>query len=160
MLAERGTAAGCRKLEHLDLEDMFGRRPRPLLRIHLELRQRPGGDPHEELHVAFTNEGRAIARYTGLLATLPDGETRVVGTRPRGGGLTDVTVMNNGVPSFQFIDNVGVIHPNGLASLVGHVILQRPRKGAPLRVNVKWYCDLMRWRSGELEVAPGAPVYA
>ncbi|TMA25418.1 MAG: ATP-binding protein [Deltaproteobacteria bacterium] len=34
----RRTTNGARRLEHIDLEDMFGRRPRPLLRAVLELR--------------------------------------------------------------------------------------------------------------------------
>jgi len=152
----RKTASGSRKLDHLDLEDMFGRRPRPLLRIHLELQPRPGIDPYEALHLSFSNEGRAVARYAGLLATMLDEETRVADGRD---GITNATALN-GVAAFQFIDNVGVIHPNGLRSAVGHAILLRSRKGGPLKVRVRWYCDGMQWKSADLEVAPGVPVDA
>lgn len=152
----RRTATGCRKLEHLDLEDMFGRRPRPLVRVHLELRPRPGIDQYEELHFAFSNEGRAVARYAGLLATMLDDETRIADGRD---GIMNATALN-GMPAVQYIDNVSVIHPNGLHSALGHAVLLRPRKGEPLRVRVRWYCDGMQWKSADLEVPPGTPVDA
>src|SRR5258706_5120319 len=39
----RRTASGSRRLEHIDLEDMFGRRPRPVLEVELERRSAENG---------------------------------------------------------------------------------------------------------------------
>jgi hypothetical protein len=66
------TTEGFYKLEHFDLEDMFGRRPRPALTRILELRPRGGDDPHEELHFAFVNRGRGIAKYVGFVCRFDD----------------------------------------------------------------------------------------
>ncbi|MFT3837354.1 MAG: ATP-binding protein [Myxococcaceae bacterium] len=147
----RRTAAGCRKLEHLDLEDMFGRRPRPQLSLKVELKQRPGDDPHEELHLAFENVGRAVAHYAGLLGEVLDSSARVAGGY---GGVADATFLNEGRPCFQFVENVGVIHPTGISCVLGHVILRRPGKGTPLKLRMKWYCEGMQLRSADIEVSP------
>jgi hypothetical protein len=148
----RRTDNGCRRLEHLDLEDMFGRRPRPLLFLGVELRPRPGDDPHEELDLVFRNEGRAVAHYAGLLGTLLDSAAVVRGGQ---GGVINATAFNGGAPCFQYIDNTSVVHPNGIGSFVGHAIIQRPRKGEPLKLRLQWYCDGMRARASEVEIAPG-----
>ena len=60
-------------LEHFDLADMFGRRQRPALQLHAELRLRPSDDPHEELHLSLFNSGRAVAKHAGLHCVLPIG---------------------------------------------------------------------------------------
>lgn len=44
------SGSGFYRMEHFDLEDMFGRRRRPLLSLRLKLVPRQGDDPHEELH--------------------------------------------------------------------------------------------------------------
>jgi hypothetical protein len=151
----RRTDNGCRKLEHLDLEDMFGRRPRPLLRLHVELRPRPDGDPHEELHIFILNEGRAVARYAGLFGRLSDPDAAVVGG---GGGITSVSAANAGAPCFQYIDNESVVHPNGILSVAGYAIVRRPGKGQPLKVHLQWYCDGMRAKSADVEIAPASEI--
>lgn len=55
---------GFYRLEHFDLEDMFGRRQRPLLKMKITSGDYPGDDPDvRQLSFAFINEGRALARY-------------------------------------------------------------------------------------------------
>jgi schlafen family protein len=151
----RRTASGVRRLDHIDLEDMFGRRPHPKLVAILELRLRPGDDPHEELHVHFLNEGRAIARYTGALGTVLDPSAVIAGGR---GEITDVSALNQGRPMFQFIDNISAVHPNGIARSAGHAILRRPRKGSGLEVRLRWYCEGMQWREEVADLPPGIQV--
>lgn len=151
----RRTDGGCRQLEHLDLEDMFGRRPRPLLRLLAELRPRPDGDPHEELHVFLVNEGRTVAKYAGLWGRLLDEGAMLTGGRD---GITDVSHLNDLAPCFSFSDNDGVIHSNGITVAAGSAIVRRPSKGQPLRVAFRWYCDGMRTRETECLIAPGPAV--
>jgi hypothetical protein len=151
----RRTASGVRALDHIDLEDMFGRRPRPKLLAILELCPRPGEDPHEELHVHFRNEGRAIARYTGALGTVLDSSAVIAGGR---GEITDASALNQGRPVFQFIDNISVIHPNGIGRAAGHAILRRPGKGSPLEVRLRWYCEGMQWREEVVDLPPDVQV--
>jgi predicted HTH transcriptional regulator len=49
----RRSTEGFYRLEHFDLEDAFGRRPRPVLRLQLDLIPRTGEDPHEEVGFAL-----------------------------------------------------------------------------------------------------------
>lgn len=135
----------------MNLEDMFGRRSRPLLQLHVQLWQRPPDDPHEELHIFFLNEGRAVARFTRMLARVLDPSTVIAG----GSGIADVSAIKDGAPCFMYIDNVGVIHPNGITSDVGHAIIRRDTKGAPLKLHARWYCDGMRARNADLDLVPG-----
>jgi len=135
---------------HSELEDMFGRRPRPLLRLLLQLRPHPDGSNQEELMVRLRNDGRAIARYSGVLGRFLDPAVKLTGIAD---GLRDVTAINQG-PAFQFDDHT-VIHPNGILRAAGCVAIERPDKGTKLKLRVQWYCDLMRPRVLEFELEPG-----
>jgi hypothetical protein len=154
MLADREyykrTTEGFYRLEHFDLEDMFGRRPHPVLNLDLELRPRAGDDPHEELHFGLQNVGRGLAKYCGFLCRFESG-VRVAGSW----GVDDDTSVNRGVPTVTYANNQGVIHPTGIVTVVGHATIQRQAKGTALRVKVSWYCEGMAMRSfdGEVQVA-------
>jgi hypothetical protein len=43
-----------RRMEHFDLEDMFGRRPRPKLELQIDTRPAPDGNPSEDLTLRQT----------------------------------------------------------------------------------------------------------
>ena len=61
------------RMEHFDLEDMFGRRPKPLLTLEIVprgLRNFPDDPESEELHFYLSNSGRAVAKYSGFYAEL------------------------------------------------------------------------------------------
>jgi hypothetical protein len=146
------TTEGFYRLEHFDLEDMFGRRPHPSLVVVVELRPRPGDDPHEEVHFAFRNDGRGIAKHTGFLCNF-DAGVQVAGTS---GHIQNVTNLNRGTPSVSYQDNVGVIHPNSITYSVGHAIIKRQGKGMALQVSIKWYCENMTVRSASAVVSPEA----
>lgn len=137
------TTEGFYRLEHFDLEDMFGRRPHPSLTLHLELRSRPGDDPHEELHFGFVNVGRGIAKYVGFVCRFESG-VQIAGAR---GGPWDATAANNGMPTVTYAENSAVIHPTGIVNFVGHAIVRRSEKSQPLRVQISWYCENMTMRS-------------
>jgi hypothetical protein len=145
------TAEGFYRLEHFDLEDMFGRRPRPALVLMLELVPRPAEDPHEELHFVILNSGRGIAKYVGFICSF-ETDVRLAGVR---GHLADASGLNQGAPIVSYQDNLGVLHPNGIAAAVGHAILQRAQKGGALRVQLQWYCENMQARAATAEVTAG-----
>jgi hypothetical protein len=154
MLADREyfkrTTEGFYRLEHFDLEDMFGRRPHPSLTIELALQPRSGDDPHEELHFSLINIGRGIAKYPGFLCRFDD-DVKIVDAR---GGVQVASYLNRGAPVVSYQDNGSVIHPNSIAYSVGHAILRRERKGEGLRVQISWYCENMAARSATAEVRP------
>jgi hypothetical protein len=87
------------RMEHFDLEDMFGRRQRPLLFLNVHVVPRTGEDPHEEVHFSILNTGRGVARHSGFFCRF-EPEVRVVGVQ---GQLENVSNLNPGssVISFQ-----------------------------------------------------------
>jgi hypothetical protein len=50
-------------MEHYELEDVFGRRLRPVLFLDFELHPRATDDPYEELRFYLSNEGRGLAKH-------------------------------------------------------------------------------------------------
>jgi len=150
----RRTSNGFRKMEHYELEDVFGRRLRAVLRLLVELRPRPEGDPHEELHFFFLNEGRGVARHSGFVCKL--GEGRLAGVR--GASMSDVSELNAGQQAVSFYNAHTVVHANGLLSALGHAIIQRERKGTPLPVDVIWYAEGMSASSRQVNIDPGTRV--
>ena len=158
MLADREywrrTSTGFRRMEHYELEDLFGRRLRPVLRFLLELHPRPGDDPHEELHFFFLNEGRGVARHAGFVCKIAAGVVAGV----RGDSLSDVSALNRDQQVVSFYNSQGVVHANGLLSALGHAIIQRPSKGSELSIDVTWYAEEMRPRTQQVNLEPGIRV--
>jgi hypothetical protein len=138
-----------RRMEHFELEDVFGRRLRPSLRLALELRVRPDPDPYEELHFAFLNEGRGVAKHAGLVCSMP-GVTIAAVHR-----LDQQSELNGGVPTVTYYDAHSVVHANGIFSALGAVTITRPNRGAPLRISVVWYAENMQARRQTVTVTPG-----
>ena len=159
MLAEREywrrTSTGSRKMEHYELEDMFGRRLRPLLRLLIELRPRPADDdPHEEIHFRFLNEGRGVARHSGFLCRIGGGVVTVVSV-----GLNNESALNPGRQIVSYCNYRGVVHPNGLRVVLGCVTIQRPgEKRSDLPLSVTWYAEDMSPRTREVTLTPGVEV--
>lgn len=140
-------------LEHFDLQDMFGRRQRPSLAVSMELRPRPADDPHEELEIRLVNDGRAVAKHTGLHCNLQEG-TRVASTQ---GSITDVSALNGGRPSIAYANSISVIHPNGIRYSLGYAIIKRDNKGAPLDIEGSVFCEHMPARPFAGTIIPTKP---
>jgi hypothetical protein len=161
MLAKREywcrTSSGhVRKMEHYELEDFFGRRLRPVLRLQVELRPRPGPEPLEDVYFYFLNEGRGVARHAGMLFEFTDADTQV--TVAHGVHMAKPARGNIGRPVVVYYDNAGVVHPNGLFAPLGGVTIKRPKnQGAPLSADARWYAENMSTRREEIYVRPGIP---
>lgn len=145
----RRTSNGHRRMEHYELEDVFGRRLRPVLRVGIKLRTRDDS-LYEELRFTFLNEGRGLAHHAGLICTL--GQGKIMET---GGALRDVSALNDQRPIVQYYEPQGVVHPNGLFTALGFAIIQRPAKGTPLPLKIKWYAENMAPRDASIEIEPG-----
>lgn len=143
----RRTSTGHRRMEHYELEDTFGRRLRPVLRVGVKLAEPPGADPQEIVRLTFKNEGRGLARHAGLVCEI--GEGKITATA---GSLKDESALNDGRPMASYYNSQGVIHPNGLFSSLGSVVLQRATKGQPLRLSIKWYAEDMAPRDQTFEI--------
>jgi hypothetical protein len=149
----RRIATGHRRMEHYELEDVFGRRLRPAIRMLAELKQRPNGDMHEDLSFLMINEGRGLAKHVGFFCTF-EANTQIVGTH--GNGLQNVTALNNGNPTVTYINDHNVMQANGIVTNVGSAIILRPDRAALLTLNAKWYAEQMETRSGKAILQLGA----
>lgn len=147
----RRTVTGHRRMDHYELEDLFGRRLRPSLSFFVELRPRVADDPHEELHFLILNEGRGLARHLGFFVQPADAKVEGV----RGHGLTNATAVNPSA-TVTYYDPHHVVHANGIYFSAGHVILRRDAKGSPLQVSAAWYAEDAETKRASGTVVPGA----
>ncbi|MEQ1717978.1 MAG: ATP-binding protein [Hyphomicrobium sp.] len=148
----RRVSTGHRLMEHYELEDIFGRRLRPSLKMSLELKPRPDDDPHEDLHFALLNEGRGLAHHVGFLCK----PSNAIIMSAIGHGVQNVSAANAGTPAVSYYDAHSVVHANGIYLAVGHTtILRREAKGTPLPIEVIWYAENMDTRRAVLELSAG-----
>ena len=140
-------------MEHYELEDTFGRRLRPELLFFCELRTRPEGDPHEELHFFLLNEGRGVARHTGFHCRL-GAEVKVASAQ--GVGLHNASHVNQGAAAISYTNDISVIHANGIYVSVGNAVIMRENRTTPLMVQCTWYAEGMDTRRAERAILPGA----
>ncbi|OGH18808.1 MAG: hypothetical protein A3F31_04505 [Candidatus Levybacteria bacterium RIFCSPHIGHO2_12_FULL_38_12] len=130
---------GFYRLEHFDLEDMFGRKLKPVLDLSYEV-----VNPHladtsiRELKFYFKNEGRAVAKYTGFMAMFMQNLEVVSVTHQ----LQNVSSMNR-YQTVSYSDNLGVIHPNGISTYLGSITFKFPDPQLQITGNLQFYCDGM-----------------
>ena len=154
VLAEREyykrSTEGFYRLEHFDLEDMFGRRQKPLLSVQIQSKDYSDGNDSEvkELIFRFTNEGRALARYYGFLCQF-DNNIEIVSFSDH--RLSDITRLNDGTPSVNFNDNTGVVHPNNIRYHMGTIRFKRIDKTKKIQGNISYYCEWMQAKSLNFE---------
>jgi hypothetical protein len=140
------------KMEHYELEDVFGRRLRPALRIGLKLVPIDPPDGREELRFTFRNDGRGVAHHAGLVCFLGVAAGQLVATT---GAISDASGINDGRPAVTYYNSQSVVHPNGLYSFLGAATLRRAAPGTPLHITVKCYAENMAARDATANLEPG-----
>jgi hypothetical protein len=122
------------RMEHFDLADMFGRRQQPKLEMLFDHRWPLPDDPTvEELGFKIQNKGRAIARYVGFLAQLHNVKIVEVSRVQNASEVNDR-------PTISYANNIGVLHPNGIANFVGFVRFRRLDRLVAVTGDVSLYC--------------------
>jgi hypothetical protein len=148
----RSTSTGFRVMEHYELEDMFGRRLRPLLRLGVNFTQ-AGFPPREGLSFYLLNVGRGVAKHAGFHCSVTDPqELNFDGIV----GLQNVTAENAGRASLSYYNQLGVVHPNGIRSGVGQALFVGKAKGLAVTMNLIWYAENMLARRQTLTLELGA----
>jgi hypothetical protein len=147
----RRTSTGFRMMDHYELEEVFGRRLRPVLRLRVELRPRADPDRYDEVHFWLLNEGRGLARHAGLACFF--GRGLVVGV-DGSAAMRNASGINDGRPFVYYYDPHIVVHPNGIFTQCGHAIIGGDKRGGPMSINVKWYAEFMALRSAEIVLEP------
>jgi hypothetical protein len=132
-------------MEHFDLEDMFGRRQKPRLSIHLKHLLSPNPNEnthhHELLQFNIENTGRATARYVGFFVKLEN--VNIIGVSGNH-NLRDVSHLNDGSAMISYTDNIDVVHPNNISIFVGQVRFQRSNPVENILVELSSYCENAR----------------
>jgi hypothetical protein len=136
------------KMEHFDLEDMFGRRQKP--NLGLEIERRPAEDDNllEDLTFRIKNSGRAVAKHSGFWVRLDNTEIKSVH------GLEDISGVNGGLPTVSFKHSIGVIHPSGISLSAGRVQIRRINPTGNVGLRVHLYCENMRPHESKHEIPP------
>jgi Schlafen, AlbA_2 len=141
---------GFYRLEHFDLEDMFGRRQRPLLVMQVNSADFPGDDPElREVKFTFRNEGRWTAQHFGFLCQFDD-NINLIGMSAF--DIRNITELNNGVPTISCENNINVIHPNGITRYLGSARYKRKDKTRKIQGRITYYCQGMLARTMEIEI--------
>ncbi len=139
------------RMEHFDLEDMFGRRQRPDLSITINNRREPNNPDHEQLEVMILNVGRAVARHVGFFAEM-QGATIV-----RARQILNVSHLNDGRQVFNYTNNTDVFHPNRVANRIGTVVFQRTNVDEDVSITFTYYCERMKPKKDSISLRPEPP---
>jgi hypothetical protein len=146
-------STGHRRMEHYELEDVFGRRLRPRLKLFIEQVPREGSDPFVDVRLFLLNEGRGVARHAGFICKfLPECSVQDC----QGQGLTNISSLNGSSPTVAFANDTSVIHANGIYLSAGQIVLTREKKNEPLFVSVSWYAEDSETRTAQGFITPGA----
>jgi hypothetical protein len=135
------------RMEHFDLEDMFGRRQKPRLSIILDSRPSGNDSTIQALHFSFRNSGRAVAKHTGFIVRLQNAEITMTG-----GNVQNVSGLNAGVPTIGHNNDIGVVHPNRIPMHIGIIWVRRPIPDKNIIANVTFFCDGARSEAVSVEV--------
>ena len=155
----RRTSNGSRQMEHYELEDMFGRRQRPALKLRLALLPTTFNDvPCESLEVGLVNAGRAVAKFAGLYVEMKDpkiNKFKIVD------GLRDASKMNGNRHVLTWSSDANnVIHTNGIICFIGRVLVYRSDRETTLTISAILDAESMQTKKLELELVPGAEFIA
>jgi hypothetical protein len=147
----RRATTGRRRMEHYELEDMFGRRLRPLLRLHchFSMNENP---PAESLAFALLNVGRGIAKHAGFYCRVLAPANITFRDRIN---IDDCTALNQGSPSFSYYTNQVVVHSNRIAMAAGQTKIGGRPEGTALRLELTWYAEDMMTRRETIDINPG-----
>jgi hypothetical protein len=138
------------RMEHFDLEDMFGRRQKPRLLIHLNSLLVPDDQSQEDLQIKIQNIGRGVAKHVGFFVNLENVDI----TQVDGDHLQNVSRLNEGRAMISYSNSLDVIHPNGIALHVGHVRFRRKNPAENVAVDVSTYCENARTTKDTVPLPP------
>jgi hypothetical protein len=120
---------------------MFGRRQRPFLELFVDCTVGPSD--LEQLVFSMENQGRALARHVGWIAS--SSQMDVV----RGTGGVGFNVLPEPVPgmtTFAWSIGLFVVHPIPVRVILDEPVLFKRRAPGPVELKVTWYCEHMRYR--------------
>jgi hypothetical protein len=129
------------RLDHYMIRDMMLRHEYPKLRFSTYTQRIEELQQGIRVEVRLQNYGRAVAKYAGWYCSLQNAKIISVS------GCNDITSINNGRPTISWNAPLGaVVHPNGIASSVGSLVLEFINREHPIGMLAKIYCEGMTTR--------------
>jgi Putative DNA-binding domain len=125
------------KMEHYDIQDMFGRRRKPSLSLILNKKSGTVNNEiiEETYQICLLNNGKCSAKFPGAFIEFENCKIKSIN------GLNDLSLLNEGRCIVGFEDNIGVIHPNGIVRQIGIITITRPIGNQFIIIKGKIYCD-------------------
>jgi len=136
------------RMEHFDLEDMFGRRQKPQLQFRLK--NLLVGGTREEIQFVVQNVGRGIARHVGFWAKFENIEIVQLEN------LNNISHLNEGRTVISY-DSEGVVHPNGIPTVLGRAWILRKNSAENIAGEITFYCENAQTRKELVTLAAQRP---
>jgi len=147
-------------LEHFDLEDMFGRRQKPYLRLlftpkdikalDLEQADDEGYLPESTFIVYLNNDGRALGREAMAVVWCPEEKIMKVSFSLSSTSVSRIDDMHGNKPTFQLNLRQSIFYPTVNTRLGEMKIKIHKKHLKPKKTQIKWmvYADNMLPKEG------------
>jgi len=137
-------------MEHYEVSDLFGRRRRPLVHVifdFLEVALEKVGDPPSLTYkiivrIFAQNVGKALAKY---VRTTIQFENADIGPISRG-HFERIDYLRDGVPTLQYDNTQGVMHPAPVRTQIGELVLRLKNAESSLGIDCDVVAEDMEFR--------------
>jgi hypothetical protein len=129
------------RLEHYMIRDMMSRREYPRLRFSTYTRRADGPGRRIQVELRLENRGNAVAKYAGWYGSFQN--AKVISVQ----GCRDVAPPDSDRTTITWDAPLGVvIHPNGIRTAIGQLVLEFLNDEQPIAILAKAYCEGMPTR--------------
>ena len=146
-----------RRMEHYELEDVFGRRLRPRLKFVIDYAPPQHLQTHDEILISLENHGKGIAKYSGFFCECTSLQVQLGELK----SLVNLTGLN-GKPVMGWDAKTAVIHCHGMRVHIGSAKIVRPPElsHTPLSFRVLLYAENQEAREFDVSVRSGSVIVA
>lgn len=135
------------RMEHFEIQDMFGRRARPNLSINI--RASKLNEHQFKIEFYILNNGRGAAKHTGCLIRFDNNLTDYSVS----GEIRDVSHVNTGSKAFCYDSGTYVFLQNDIQTYIGEIAIGNPQLGLVANFNISLYCEHMKTKTLFFEVS-------
>lgn len=136
------------KLEHFDLEDMFGRRQKPNLEIEFVQKEILDVKFRYGLEISVSNVGRNIAKYTSIVLEFEN--IRLI--KNINNKLKDQSHLNEGKLVLTYEEIHSVIHVDGMRINIGNIVVEKIDYENEAKLIATISCASMKTKTEEIVI--------
>lgn len=145
------TSLGKVPMEHFDLEDMFGRRQKPLLRLQMRIKNDKrleftdsdaddqGFLPPATYEMYIHNSGKALGKESMLVIELPEAKVLKTEIAISRVSFERIDHLNKGIPTLQIDTTKSILYPN-TSNYLGDITFQVHKSviAGSDNISIKW----------------------